>query len=533
MDEKNGSGNFMDFNIRVVIHNFVNAAKHFIWIVVLLSLIVGGFTYFYANKNYVPWYRTQAIFSVHASYSATTDILSYNNFMDKSATMTLSATFPYVIESEHANMLLQRELDRPTSAIISATATADAALFTMTVTSRDPQDAYDTLFAAITVYPQAASSILGDTQLDVINYPAAPPTVPINANDALNSAISYAVAVFIIGLVGIFILSLTRKTVHSAEDLRKLVNLKCLSYVPSVTLKKHSNAVNQHVLITNPRISSSFNESIRNLRIKIQKLMAQTDAQVLLVTSTLPNEGKTTVATNLALSLASEGKQVILIDGDLRKQALKGTLGVDASSDGLVEILSGNSKNFRLLNVPKSNLLLLSGDETVDQPQPLLDTPRFQHVLELLRKKLDYIIIDSPPAGILSDAATTAKYADATLYIVRQDLANSAQILDSIQNLAVNNVNLIGCVLNHTLSGTTRYGYGAKYGAGYGYTYGYKYSSSYYSYGYGNRRYGRYADAKTAAKFLTKEITDTADKPNNIQRTDDTGKAFDFSISDS
>lgn len=521
MDDKKNSSKFMDFDIRIVFHNFVNAAKHFLWIVVILAILVGVYVGYNADRSYVPYYRAQAIFSVQASYSATTDILSHSNFLDKSAAMTLSATFPYVIDSEHARMLLERELLRAPNGKIVATATADAALFTMTVTSNNAQDAFDVLNAAITVYPQAASSILGDTQLHIINCPVAPPTTPINVNTSVKTGFTYGITVLLVGVIAIFILSLTRKTVHSAEDLRNLVNLKCLAYVPSVTLKKHSKTSNLHVLVTNPRVSSSFNESIRNLRVKIQKHMSKTKSQILLITSTLPNEGKTTVATNLALSLASEGKRVILIDGDLRKQSLKGTLGIDASSDGLVEILSGETKNFRLLNVPKSTLLLLSGDATVDQPQPMLDTLRFKQLLELLRKKLDYIIIDSPPAGILSDAATTAKYADATLYIVRQDLANSAQILDSIQSLSANNINLIGCVLNHTQAGTTRYGYGSKYGAGYGYAYGYKYSNSYYS--YGSQRYSSYSDAEKTARTLTKEITETTEAV----------EAFDFSIVDS
>lgn len=512
----------MEFDFRVVFHNFINAAKHLLWIVVIITILVGCYVHYTADRSYSPIYRTQAIFSVHASYSATTDILSNNNFMDKSAALTLSATFPYVISSEHASMLMVRELDHEPRGHIVATATAEAALFTMSVTAGTAKDAYETLIAAINVYPLAASSILGDTQLKVINCPSEPPTTPINTNDAMNSAISAAIPVFLLGLLAIFVLSLTRKTVHSAEDLRKLVNLKCLAYVPSVHLKKHSNTANLNVLVTNPRVPSSFNESVRNLRIKIQKQMAQHNAKILLITSTLPNEGKTTVATNLALSLASEGKQVILIDGDLRKQSLKGTLGIKASSDGLIEILAGNSKNFRLLTVPHSSLLLLSGDQTIDQPQPLLDTPRFKHVLELLRKKMDYIIIDSPPAGILSDAATTAKYADATLYIVRQDLANSTQILDSIQTLAAHNVNLIGCVLNHTQAGTTRYGYGSKYGAGYGYAYGYKYANSYTRYGYGRYGYSRYSEAENRAKKLTQEIADTSEAV----------EAFDFSIVD-
>ena len=151
--------------------------------------------------------------------------------------------------------------------------------------------------------------------------------------------------------------------------------------------------------------------------------------------------------------------------------------------------------------MPNSTLLLLSGDETTDRPQPLLDTPRLRQVLELLRSKLDYIIIDTPPAGILSDAATFAKYADATLYVVRQDLASTAQILNSIQTLAASDVELIGCVLNQTQAGTNRYGYGSKYHSGYGYKY---YGS------YNNKGRSRYDEAADAADELTREISETA-----------------------
>ena len=207
-------------------------------------------------------------------------------------------------------------------------------------------------------------------------------------------------------------------------------------------------------------------------------LLRQRGAHVLMVTSTLPNEGKSTVATNLALSLAAEGKRVILVDGDLRKQSLKAALDLDAPSDGLVEMLSGSAQNARLVTVPGSSLLLLSGDKTDEQPQRLLDCDKMRRLMALLRTKLDYVIIDSPPAGILSDAATIASSVDAALYVVRQDLANAGQIQDSIQALAAGGVDLLGCVLNCTQAGTTRRGYGGRYS---GYAYGYKYADSYSS----------------------------------------------------
>lgn len=502
MEEERNSN--LDINFAVILHNFFIAAKHLGWIALILSLAVGAFRYYSVDRSYSPVYSSSVVFSVQASYASTTDIGNRSNLLDSSAAATLSQTFPYIIRSENTRMLLELELGRavpPNS--ITATATADAGLFTMTATATTPQDAFDIMNAAITIYPQAASSILGDTQIHIINIPLEPPKTPDNSNDAKSSALIYGLFAFAVCILVIFLLSLTRKTVHAAEDLRKLINLKCLAYIPAVKLKKRTTKANLTLAITNPRVSSSFNEAIRNLRVRLQKILRQKDAKVLLVTSTLPNEGKTTVSINLALSLASEGRRVILIDGDLRKQSLKASIGLDAPSDGLVEILSGTSKNFRLLNVPNSTLLLLSGDETIEQPQPLLDTPRLRQVLDLLRGKLDYIIIDTPPAGILSDAATIAKYADATLYVVRQDLASTTQILNSIQALSASDVDLIGCVLNQTQAGTTRYGYGSKYHSGYSYKY---YAGSY---GYSKGR-SPIDEAEETADELTREISQTA-----------------------
>lgn len=501
MNEEEKSIN-LSINPQVLLHNFLLAARHLLWIVVLCSIGVGAIMYVRADRAYSPVYSSSAVFSVKACFVSTTDITSSSAYLDRNAALTLSRTFPYVINSENTQMLLCTELGTSNlTGSVSAYSTADAGLFTMTATDSDPQRAYDLLLATIKVYPQAASSILGDTQIDIINLPLGPSTTSTVPNNASRTAVKYALCVFAVGLLAIFLLSLSRKTIHSAEDLRKLVNLKCFGYIPLIKLKKHSKQTNLSISITNRRIGSSFNESIRTLRIKISKAMRAKNAQILMVTSTIPNEGKTTVATNLALSLASEGKRVILVDGDLRKQSLKAGLGMTQPSDGLVEILSGTTKNFRLLSVPDSTLLLLSGEMTTERPQPLLDTPRMKQVLDLLREKLDYIIIDTPPAGILSDAATIAKYCDATLYVVRQDLANSSQILNAIQSLSAVDTDIIGCVLNRTQAGTTRYGYGAKYNS-------YGYSSSYGNKGYGYRYsvYGKQKNRYDEADALSQEI---------------------------
>ena len=501
------NNNFLDFNFPVILHNFFSAARRLIWVALALALLAGGYRYWSVDSSYIPQYATAASFAVKATYSSTS-ISTQSPYIDAVTAVYLSQTFPYVIQSDNARQMIMRELNTDhINGTISATSTGDTGLFKMTVTSNSAEDAYNILLATINTYEQAASGILGDTQINVINCPIAPPTEPVTRNNALSSGLSFGLIFLAAGIVGIFLFSLTRKTIHSSEDLRKLVNLKCLAYIPQIRLKRRSNAATTPVSITNPRVDPVFTESIRNLRVKLQKTFESSESKVLLITSTLPDEGKTTVATNLALSLASEGKRVILVDGDLRKQSLKGALGLEDTSAGLVEVLSGSAQNFRLLNVPQSTLLLLSGDDTTDTPQKLLDSPRMRQVIDLLRSKLDFVIIDTPPAGILSDAATIAKYADATVYVVRQDHANTAQIVDTIQALSSDNVPILGCVLNCTQAGTTRYGYGSKYGAGYGY--GYHYGKNY---GY-RHSYSRYhsddAEQSTQAEQFSEEISAT------------------------
>ena len=482
MEEQTTQG----IDLSVFLHNFRRTLQHFFWVPIVLGLLLGGVSWLRAARS--PVYQSSAVFSVSAGFSSSTDILSHSTYLDSNAAAQLSATFPYVLQSDRMQLLLQQELgDQRAPVSLSASSVADAALFTLTATGSDPQAVYDTLLAAIEVYPAAATTILGDTQIQVIDQPVEPSAAPINANTALQTGIRRGVVGLVLGLVLVALLSLTRRTVHSAEDLHRLISLSCLSSIPAVRRGKRTRREAPSLLLTHAGTGSDFSEAMRNLSLKLQRITSKHGAKVVLITSTVPGEGKTTVASNLALALAAEGKRVILIDGDLRKQSLKPLFGIGAHSDGLVEVLSGKAKNFRLLPVPDSSLLLLSGDGTVAQPQRLLGSPRMGQILELLRQKLDYILIDTPPAGVLSDAAALAKYADGAIYIVRQDMANSVQIVNSVQSLS-GAVPLYGCVLNCTQAGTTRSGY--RYGYRYGYQYGYSSYSHYshYSSDAGDRR---------------------------------------------
>lgn len=466
-------------DLSVLWHNFLVALRHLFWIPLLFMLLGGGFMYLRHRTPGAYTYTSRAVFAVSANYSSSTDILSYNYYYDQAAAKQLSATFPYILSSDAMNMLIRQDLGvDEVNGTISASSVADAGLFILTVTSPNPQDAYTILNSVICVYPQAATAILGDTQITIIDEP----TLPTQPNEVygIRRPIFKGIALgALLGLIVLFLISRSRKTVHASEDLRKLVNLPCLSYVPMVQLKKRRKKNAQSITIQNEKTGSNFMEAVRLLRHKVVKsadLNKKDGCKTLIVTSTIPNEGKSTISTNLALSLAAEGYRVILIDADLRNQSLKKTLGIHTPSEGLVELLTGKSKRFSLLEVPDSTLLLMAGDKTVDRPQRLLDSKRMENIIQTLCQQLDYIIIDTPPAGVLSDAATLAKYADAAVYVVHQDMASTYQIYESIQAISSTGLKIIGTVLNGTQQGTTQYGYGSKYG----YTYGYSYGNSKY-----------------------------------------------------
>lgn len=377
MEEQTTQG----IDLSVFLHNFRRTLQHFFWVPIVLGLLLGGVSWLRAARSYAPVYQSSAVFSVSAGFSSSTDILSHSTYLDSNAAAQLSATFPYVLQSDRMQLLLQQELgDQRAPVSLSASSVADAALFTLTATGSDPQAVYDTLLAAIEVYPAAATTILGDTQIQVIDQPVEPSAAPINANTALQTGIRRGVVGLVLGLVLVALLSLTRRTVHSAEDLHRLISLSCLSSIPAVRRGKRTRREAPSLLLTHAGTGSDFSEAMRNLSLKLQRITSKHGAKVVLITSTVPGEGKTTVASNLALALAAEGKRVILIDGDLRKQSLKPLFGIGAHSDGLVEVLSGKAKNFRLLPVPDSGLLLLSGDGTVAQPQRLLGSPRMGQI---------------------------------------------------------------------------------------------------------------------------------------------------------
>lgn len=438
-----------------------------------------------AKMNYTPMYQSRAMFTVSSGYSSD-DILSYSYYYDNEAAKQLAAAFPYMLGTDVMNELVKNELGVSyINGSIRAEAVADTNLFILTVTSSDPQDAYDILEAVIASYPRVALYMVDYSQVIMKSEPTVP-TAPYNSFSWKGSAVKGGMLGLGLSCLAALVLAMMRKTIFSAADLKALANVPILASVARTSAKKRRSGKGI-ISLTHAGVDPDFVEAMRGLRIKLLRAMTEPGAQVILVTSTLPGEGKTTISANLALSLASSGLRTVLIDTDLRKQDTKAAVGVNDTRPGLPEYMTdSNIKVASMLSpVPGSSLEVICS--TAAKRRPPMNAHKLEQLIERLRPDYDYIVLDTPPCGIISDAKFICRCADAIVYVVRHDYASRNQIVDSMQELADQKAKLTGCVLNDTpaVSHSKRYGYG-QYGYG---KYGYG-KTGYKKYGYGRDKAG-------------------------------------------
>lgn len=485
MEEKNKEAQLpQTIDLAPLLLGFLRQLKRLWWLVVLLAVLGGGLSWLRASRQYVPMYRAEAMLTATISTGSTTDLITSTYRYNNEAAQQAAGTFPALLGSDAMTERLKLALgtDRINGSI-STTSVAGTNFLVLSVTSSNPQDAYDILCAVLEVYPQVSRLVIGDTQLAI----AAEPSVPTEAYNPFSwkrPALTGALTGTALACVLLLLLAPLNQTLTSSKDVQKLLNLSCLAEIPYIRPKRRSRKDRQPLLlITTQDTDSAFCEAIRLLRLKLLRHMTNPSKKVILVTSTLPSEGKSSVAINTALSLARDGKKVLLIDSDLRAQNIKNLLGIHDKSTGLMELLNQSTNEIRFIPYRDTSLYLLAGDRTCTDPTPLLKYDVLQVVMNTLRPRFDYIILDTPPCGMMADAAALAAHCDKILYVVREDFVTRAQLVDSIYALTSANTEICGFVMNRSTES-----HGGRYGYGYGkYGYGYKYGA--YSSKYGKSAY--------------------------------------------
>ncbi len=470
-------------DLELIFRNFLHVLKRTWWWVTLLAILVGALRYVQAQRSFVPQYTATASFSVKSGYVGTTDLVDSTQYYDNQAAEQVVSSFPYIIRSEAMQERICLALNTSwINGTVTASSIGETNIFTLTVTSTNPQDAYDILNAVIQNYPQVASFVIGGTQLSMIEEPQVP-TVPVNTFRGSRSAAKGVAAGLLLGLALTLLMAIGRKTVRTADDLKRSTSVPCMGTIPAIQVKRRRKAAGSGVSILNPHLGDTLSVPIGALQVRLLRSQpAGGTGRIILVTSTMPGEGKTTVSFNLAASLAQSGKRVILVDADLRHQVVKARFGITTPSAGLLELSRAAKPDIARVLIPVpgvANLSLLAGDTRMTSPMGILDSPKMRSLLERTRTLADYVIIDAPPAGLLADAAVLCRSADQVLYVVRYDSFARNQVADAMHSVSGRGAELTGYVINGRPTrrgrgygyGYDRYGYG-KYGYGTKYGYG-------------------------------------------------------------
>ncbi|MCR5294811.1 MAG: CpsD/CapB family tyrosine-protein kinase [Lachnospiraceae bacterium] len=218
----------------------------------------------------------------------------------------------------------------------------------------------------------------------------------------------------------------------------------------------------------------TMKESLRTLRTNIQ--FCGDDVRTILFTSCIPDEGKSSVVLNLARSISESGKNVLLIDTDMRKSVLLRTLHARGENNkeifGLSHYLSGQ-KNieevFYSTDVP--GFFVVFAGPSVPNPTEILEKNYMKELIDLGRSYFDYVLVDCAPLGAAIDAAVVAKYCDGAVLVVEQGVVNFRMLLDSKKQLEASGIRILGSVINKVKMKKSNYYY-KKYYGGYGNYYG-------------------------------------------------------------
>jgi capsular exopolysaccharide synthesis family protein len=270
---------------------------------------------------------------------------------------------------------------------------------------------------------------------------------------------SRAMAGLVIAAAIALVRELTDNRLHSIEQMQTAANAPLLGLIP------HDRRASHTPLILSDGLRSARSEAYRQLRTNLQFVDTADGAKVIMVTSSIPGEGKSTTAANLAIALAQSGKSVVVVDADLRKPTI-GNLFNFEQAVGLTEVLLGQvSVDDVSYRWGKSPLVVLPSGTPPPNPSELLGTVGTRRLIAELRNKYDIVVIDSPPLVPVTDAAVISTLVDGVVLIVRPGKVTKAQFnraIGQLERVGARLLGLVGSMLSDRSEGT----YGRYYGEG-------------------------------------------------------------------
>lgn len=441
-------------------------------------------------------YTSSTTFAVTARAST----LYYTNI---TAAADMASSYTQLLQSRVLRQTMEQDLGMPLDGTVTAQQLGETNLIRVTVTADTPRQALVLLKAVSDNYGSLSAHVSSTAVLSQLNSPSLS-VAPSRSYNVPRICLMAAIAGAALTALGVAWASVSSGTVQTQEGARSDLDAKIISTVPHEgrrtrkllgwmddrrerQARRGGKRLRRNLNISSPAISFAFTESIHRIAEKFQHEHAR-GRRVFLFSSVSAAEGKSTLAANTAISLASRGVSVLFIDLDLRRPVQSEMLGLSVKQKNeLGTLLTESAAPEKILSAavtdPATGLHSLLSTKSYTDVIELLASDQLAKVVALARERYDYVIIDSPPLGFFSDSELLSDLSDASVLVVRQDTVPAPEINDAIDALRAGKAEFLGCILNDMAHLTA---YSAGYGYGYGY-YGYGYGKKYDKYGYGHR----------------------------------------------
>ena len=427
------------------------------WILIVAVMIVFGSVFdFMKTVTYVPQYGT----SMTATLSGGED-----TFKNIDKVQSYVNTLDYLMNSNNAKSYVKKKMPISKTTYKAEVTLKQANVVKIKVTADTKREAYFSIKYLNDWYRENTERYSFPYNITVLKESKFS-TKPVNPNSHIKN--------FLIGGVGSgFLLScllglyfFLRDTIKSEEEVENKLDTRLYAKLPFEVKKREDARNKKAILITSLKTSFFFRESINKLRSKVEASSDKHGYKSFMITSAYENEGKSSVAANLALALAKNGRKVVLVDADFNKPAVFKIFDLDGSKS-LNKAIEGTFSWRSQVVSDRNGLDLLPCSQDTLKSELLTNSKKLDEIMKELREEYDFVIVDTSPAYLLNEPMAMNELVDATLFIVRQDYATSDVINETVKRLTYVKDNVLGVVFKNVVSegnkGTSnynnRYGY--------------------------------------------------------------------------
>lgn len=481
-------------NLKTIFYDLVR----YWWILAAGLIMAVMLSYVFITETYEAEYSSTATFVVSTKGSTSSTM-----FSNLRTSKSLAEGFERLLVS---NTLREKALEAvgidSFSGTIKSELIEDTNLLTLAVTADSPKLAFSVINAIIDNHSIVSEVIMKNASIQLLEAPevAKAPLVAMNRGARVRTytffgffAIAACVAAY----------SIFSDVIRSEDDFTDKVEPERIATIHRERLKKKLKAAAKKrrqgnksswiPIVSNPTTSFGFTETYRLLRMRIGYMMAKRGDKALLVTSMLDSEGKSTVAINLAVMFAMDGKRVLLMEANMLKPSLERMLECRVENDNSIDEFVMFPKTYvKFPTLPGySNVSLLLCKRPLNNSTEILSSTEMQEFIKYAKSNFDYIIIDTPAFSVSSDAECAAELADAAIIVTRQGMPTAKSVNDAADTIEQSGAEVLGCVFNNVKNTNAEGIFGLKKDG-----YGYGYSNSYGRYG----RYGAYRSYASKAK---------------------------------